>query len=199
MLSDADRRATIGITARNDEVMAKTRCNETRSITRALAMGLILVVGMGVPHAGATAAEVLGDAAAACGAGADGNAALVTVQGFKDRRGRLRVQSYRGTPEEFLVSGRYLHRAETAVSAAGDMTLCLPLPGPGLYAIVALHDRDSNGKLSVWSDGIGFSRNPRLGLSKPTPDATLIDISLALTPVRIVLNYRRGLSVRPLE
>lgn len=199
MLSDADRRATIGITARNDKVMAKTPGKETRSVAHALAMALTLAAGVGVPRAGATAAEVLGGTAAACDAGADGNAALVTVQGFKDRRGRLRVQTYRGTPEEFLVSGRYLHRAETAVTPAGDMTLCLPLPGPGLYAIVALHDRDSNGKLSVWSDGVGFSRNPRLGLSKPAADATLINFSSALTPVRIVLNYRRGLSVRPLQ
>lgn len=179
--------------------MAKTRETETRSAARALAMALVLVAGAGQPREAADAAEVSGDAAAACGAGASGHTALVTVQGFKDRRGRLRVQNYRGTPEEFLVSGRYLHRAETAVTATGDMTLCLPFPGPGLYAIVALHDRDSNGKLSVWSDGVGFSRNPRLGLAKPAADATLINISFALTPVRIVLNYRRGLSVRPLE
>jgi hypothetical protein len=85
------------------------------------------------------------------------------------------------------------------VMPARNMTLCLPLPGPGAYAIVALHDRDSNDKLSVWSDGVGFSRNPRLGLSKPRPDAFAMDFFAGITPVRIILNYRRGLSVRPLH
>lgn len=175
--------------------MAKTSRTRAIDIFRAPALTLAILIGQ--PGAGAAAADVSDTAAAGCGTG--GNAALVTVQGFKDRRGRLRVQYYRGTPEEFLVSGRYLNRAELAVTAAGDMTVCLPLTGPGRYAVVALHDRDSNGKLSVWSDGVGFSRNPRLGLAKPAAEATLIDFTAAVTPVRIVLNYRRGLSVRPLK
>jgi uncharacterized protein (DUF2141 family) len=145
------------------------------------------------------AGQLLGDDPDACRADAEGAAALVTVHGFKDRRGRLRIQNYRGTPEEFLASGRYLRREQMAVTPGGDMVVCLPLPGPGAYAIVALHDRDSNGKLSVWSDGVGFSRNPRLGLSKPAAEATLINFGPGVTPVRIVLNYRRGLSVRPLD
>jgi uncharacterized protein (DUF2141 family) len=154
---------------------------------------------LGLAAARPVAADVLGSDPGACRPGATGTAALVTVAGFKDRKGRLRVQNYRGTPEEFLASGRYLRREQMPVSPAGDMAVCLPLPGPGAYAIVALHDRDSNGKLSVWSDGVGFSRNPRLGLSKPRPEATVMDFPAGITPVRIVLNYRRGLSVQPLQ
>jgi uncharacterized protein (DUF2141 family) len=147
----------------------------------------------------ASAADVLGNSAAACRPGAGGTAALVTVHGFKDRKGQLRVQNYRGTKEEYLVEGHYLHREQMPVTAEGDMTVCLPLPGPGAYVIIALHDRDMNGKLSVWSDGIGFSRNPRLGFAKPHPEATLYSFQEGVTPIRIVLNYRRGLSVRPLD
>lgn len=153
---------------------------------------------LGAALAGSADAEAPDNAADACRPGATTAAALVTVQGFKDRRGKLRIQNYRGNPEEFLASGRYLHREEASVSPDGEMTLCLPLPGPGNYAIVALHDRDSNGKLSVWSDGVGFSRNPRLALSKPALDATMMNFGAGVTTVRIVLNYRRGLSVRPL-
>jgi uncharacterized protein (DUF2141 family) len=148
--------------------------------------------------AGAQAPQVLGNNPDACRPGAEGSAALVTVHGFKDRVGRLRVQNYRGTKEDYLVEGHYLHREEVPVTPAGDITLCLPLPGPGDYAIVALHDRDSNGRLSIWSDGIGFSRNPRLGLAKPAADHVVISFGPGVTPVRIVLNYRRGLSVRPI-
>lgn len=134
----------------------------------------------------------------ACRPGAPGPAALVTVHGFKDRAGRLRVQDYRGTADEYLASGKYLQRAERQLTAAGEMTVCLPLPAPGSYAIVALHDRDENGKLSIWGDGIGFSNNPRLGLAKPPADKTVVSFGPGVTPVRIVLNYLRGLSVRPI-
>ncbi len=141
---------------------------------------------------------VLGDSAA-CRPGAGGTAALVTVHGFKDRDGQLRVQNYTGEKDEYLASGKYLRRHDLPMSAAGDMIVCLTLPGPGRYVIVALHDRDTNGKLSVWSDGIGFTNNPRLRLAKPSPDETLVSFGPGVTPVRIVMNYRRGLSVKPLD
>ena len=141
---------------------------------------------------------VLGDTAA-CRPGADGTAALVTVQGFKDRNGQLRIQNYTGAKDEFLASGKYLRRHDVPLSAGGDMTVCLTLPGPGRYVIVALHDRNSDGKLSVWSDGIGLSNNPRLRLAKPSPEETLYSFGPGVTPIRIVMNYRRGFSVKPLD
>lgn len=136
---------------------------------------------------------------AACRPGASGTAALVTVHGFKDREGQLRIQNYTGIKGEFLESGKYLRRHDVPMDPAGDMTVCLQLPGPGSFVIVALHDRDTNGKLSVWSDGIGFTGNPRLRLAKPSPAETVIPFGPGVTPVRIVMNYRRGLSVRPLD
>lgn len=141
---------------------------------------------------------VLGDNPAACAPGAGGTAVLATVHGFKDRRGRLRLQNYRGTKGEYLENGKFLHREEVAVPPAGEMTFCLPLPGPGRYVLVALHDRDVNGKLSPFSDGIGFTNDPKLGLSKPPADKTLAEFGPGVTRVRIVLNYLRGFSVKPL-
>lgn len=141
---------------------------------------------------------VLGADAAACRPGAVGTAALVTVHGFKDRDGQLRIQNYTGIKGEYLEGGKYLRRHDVPMTAAGDMQVCLTLPGPGRYVIVALHDRDANGKLSVWSDGIGFTNNPKLALAKPAAEKTLVDFGAGVTPVWIVMNYRRGLSVRPL-
>ena len=174
---------------------------KTASIRTCVAPYVVLSLMLSATLAPATAAraQVLGDNPDACRPGAEGSAALVTVHGFKDRVGRLRVQNYRGTKEEYLVEGHYLHREEVPVTPDGDITLCLPLPGPGDYAIIALHDRDSNGRLSVWSDGIGFSRNPRLGLAKPSADHVVVRFGPGVTPVRIVLNYRHGLSVRPMD
>lgn len=144
-------------------------------------------------------APVLGSDAAACRPGATGAAALVTVHGFKDREGQLRIQNYTGTKGEYLESGKYLRREDVPMTPAGDVTVCLTLPGPGHYVIVAMHDRDANGKLSVWSDGVGFTGNPRLALAKPSAAKTVIPFGPGVTPVRIVMNYRRGLSVRPLD
>lgn len=150
--------------------------------------------------AAAQGPQLLGSDAAQCRPGAGGAAALITVTGFKDRDGRLRIQNYRGGKDEYLASGKYLRRQEMDMATSGEMTVCLSLPGPGQYAIVALHDRDRNGKLSVWSDGIGFSNNPRLALAKPGPEKTLHEFGPGVTPIRIVMNYRRGLlSVGPLD
>ena len=143
-------------------------------------------------------AEVLGPDAAACAPGAPGPAALVRVEGFKDREGRLRLQYYTDRPGEYLASGKYLRRVELPVTAAGTMTLCITLPGPGRYAFVALQDRNADGKLSIWSDGIGFSNNPRLGLAKPAAKDTAVDAGGGVIELTIVLNYLRGLSVKPI-
>jgi uncharacterized protein (DUF2141 family) len=165
--------------------------------SRALATFLAGCFFLAAP-ASAQGPNVLGDTAA-CRPGASGTAALITVHGFKDRQGQLRIQNYTGIKGEFLESGKYLRRHDVPMSDAGDMTVCLQLPGPGSYVIVALHDRDTNGKLSVWSDGIGFTGNPRLRLAKPSPAETVIPFGAGVTPVRIIMNYRRGLSVRPLD
>nr|WP_310525051.1 DUF2141 domain-containing protein [Polymorphobacter sp.] len=151
-----------------------------------------------ITSASAQGPVVLGDAAA-CRPGASGTAALITVQGFKDRQGQLRIQNYTGEKGEFLESGKYLRRHDLPMTATGDMVVCLTLPGPGNYVIVALHDRDTNGKLSVWSDGIGLSGNPHLRLAKPSPAETVLPFGPGITPVRITMNYRRGFSVKPLD
>src|SRR3546814_16336237 len=71
----------------------------------------------------------------------DLTAARVHVDGFKDRVGNLRVQAYGSDPSEFLESGKKIVRVEGEVSPAGKMSVCVPLPGPGTYAPVVLHDK----------------------------------------------------------
>lgn len=124
---------------------------------------------------------------------------LVTVIGFKDRDGRLRVQYYPDEAEDYLGSGRYIRRQEMPVSTDGDMRVCLTVPAPGSYVMVALHDRNANGKLNVWSDGIGFSNNPRIPLGKPALEKTRFTAGPGITKIDVVLNYMQGLSPRPIK
>lgn len=163
-------------------------------VTKSLLGGVIALA------AGTTSAQpVLGADAAACATAASGPAALVRVSGFKDRVGNLRVQLYSDREADFLERGKKLKRIEMPVRSADAMHVCVALPAAGRYTMVVLHDRDANGKLSVWSDGVGFSNNPRLGLGKPDVEKVIFAANGGVTTLDVVLNYRRGLSVRPVR
>lgn len=156
------------------------------------AIGLVLsTTAYAVP---ARAQDVLGADAAACAPSASGSAVLARVHGFKSRTGKLRVQTYGNDPERFLDKGSKLRRIEVPVTPAGDMHVCIEVPGPGTYGVAVRHDRDGNGK-SGWSDGGGFSRNPKLRLPNPKPDFddVAIDVGPGVKRIDIVLNYKNGL------
>lgn len=165
--------------------------------SRAAAIVAALSLLPALPLAAQT--QVLGTDVAACQPGGSGHAALVRVTGFKDRQGRLRLQYYSDDPKTFLASGAYIRRQEMPMTASGDMVICITVPAPGAYAFVVLHDRDEDGRLSIWSDGVGFSNNPRLALAKPKIEKILYKVGPGVTPIPIVMNYRRGLSVKPLD
>lgn len=142
----------------------------------------------------------LGKAEGQCRAGETGPAVLVTAVGLKDRRGTLRAELYPDNDNDFLQDdnilinqGKTFRRVEMAVPAAGAVTLCIRTPGPGAYTLSLLHDRDSNRKFGLSTDGVGFPGNPKLGLSKPKAAAARFQTGPGLTPISIRLNYRRGL------
>lgn len=166
------------------------------ALTLAGSMLALTAVSAAAP---AYAQEILGPDAAACRAGAAGPAALVRIYGFKDRGGLLRVQLYGNNPDEFLAKGTKLKRIELPVAESGDMNICVELPSYGDYAIAVRHDRDGNGK-SGWSDGGGFSGNPRLSLTnlKPEFDQSSFAAREGVSVVDVVMNYRHGLSIKPL-
>jgi uncharacterized protein (DUF2141 family) len=133
---------------------------------------------------------------AACGI--DGPAAIVEAHGFKDRRGNLRIAVYRATNADFLVSGRYAARVDVPLTPAGPMHVCVAVPGPGAYAVSALHDRNADGRLNPFADGAGFANNPRLGLRKPD----LADVTVNIDgPVRLAIrmHYLKGLRPQPIK
>ena len=146
----------------------------------------------------ASAQAALGPDAAACSPGSNRPAVLVSINGFKNRVGRLRVQVYGSNPSEFLAKGKKLRRIDLPVSGSGPMNVCLAVPRPGTYAVAVRHDADGNNK-SGWNDGGGFSNNPKISLMdlKPTLRETAVSVGNGVKPVRVVLNYRRGLAIGP--
>jgi uncharacterized protein (DUF2141 family) len=146
------------------------------------------------------APAALGPDAAACRAGGNAPAILVYVDGFRARSGNVRVNVYGADPDKFLARGQYVRRIDLPVSRAGAMQICVALPQAGRYAVVVRHDQDGNGR-SGWSDGGGFSRNPRLSLTslRPNFDNVAFNVGQSPIPVDVVLNYRFGFSIRPVR
>lgn len=158
-----------------------------------LAAGLAGVLALAVTPAVAQ----LGPDSAACRGG--GPALLVQVGGFKARTGNLRVNVYGSDPRLFLEKGRYVRQINVRVTRTGNMPVCVRLPRPGRYAVAVRHDVDGDG--SDWGDGGGFSRNPRLSLTnlRPSYNNVALNVGAGVQTVNIVLNYRFGLSVRPVR
>lgn len=147
--------------------------------------------------------------AAALGPHADlcngnGSAALVQIDGFKSRTGNVRVQLYANNPSTFLEKGEYLQRVDVPVTRSGPMNVCVPVPGPGHYAVYVRHDANGNGK-SDKRDGGGFSGNPDMSLfdlmakKKPSMSKAQFAVGGETKPIRILLNYVQGLSFEPLK
>jgi len=142
-------------------------------------------------------AQAMGPDAAACRGG--GTGILVTVDGFRTRTGNVRVALYGSNPRSFLARGQTLRKIDLPVSRSGPMQICVAVPNPGRYAVAVRHDVDGNGR-SGWSDGGGFSRNPDISLANLRPSYERVAINVrGVTPVRVVLNYRFGLSIRPVS
>ena len=166
-------------------------------MSKLIALFTASTLALVAPAGGVQAA--IGPDAAACRPGAEAPAVLVRVNGFKARTGELRVQLYGDNPADFLAKGRKLKRIDVPVSRAGPMDVCVALPHAGNYAIAVRHDVDGSGK-SGWDDGGGFSRNPHLSLMslKPRYEDVVIGVGGGTKAIDVVLNYRQGLSIKPL-
>lgn len=149
----------------------------------------------------------LGKREAQCSALENGPAIFITVEGLKDREGNLKSELYPANDEDFLaddnklvMAGKTFRRIEVPVPKAGAVELCIRIPGPGAYSLILLHDRDTNRKFGLSSDGVGFPGNPKLGLSRPKSASARIEAGNGITRIAIRMNYRRGLfSFGPLD
>ena len=149
-----------------------------------VAAGLLAVAGS------AQAGSVITNDMAKCGAG-KGPAIQVNVRGIKSSSGKIRVQNYPATQGAWLAKGRWLHRIE-AKAAAGGLNFCVPLTASGKYAIAVRHDKNSNGKTDISSDGGGFSNNPSinvLNLGKPSVGKVAFSAGPGVTTITVNMKY----------
>ncbi len=179
----------------------------TKKLAGAVAVALLPMMLLPVSAALAIIPSTpdLGKAEAKCRGGEQGPALLVQIDGLKDRSGNLKLEVYPSNDADFLQddnilisAGKAFRRVEVAVPDKGIVELCARVPGPGVYSVSVLHDRDSNRKFGLSVDGIGFTGNPRLYFSKPKAAKTRITAGAGLTRATVVMNYRRGLGMSPL-
>jgi uncharacterized protein (DUF2141 family) len=151
---------------------------------------------LGVVAPASAAEAALGPDAASCRAGSGEPALLVNVSGFKSRTGRVRVQIYDAS--NFLVKGKRVRRIDLPVTSSA-MPICVSLPGANSYAVAVRHDTDGDNDKGDWSDGGGFSRNPKISLLKlkPSFSQVAVPVGKGVKSVNVVLNYRQGLSIGP--
>lgn len=120
-----------------------------------------------------------------------GPSTIVQISGIKSSTGKLRVQSYRATQQDWLAKGRWINRIEVP-ARAGSMTICVPLPDSGSYGIAVRHDVDGNGKTDLRKDGGGMSNNPSINifnLGKPNYKRTAFDVGDAPKTISIAMRY----------
>ena len=147
----------------------------------------------------------LGKAEGRCRSNEPGPAFIVGVSGLRDRVGKLKLEVYPPTDADFLAddnvlvaAGKTFRRVEVPVPVTGPIELCVRVPRAGRYGVVVLHDRNSNRRFNWRVDGIGFAGNPRLGLRQPDVAEASAHASSRRTSITIVMNYLRGLRMRPL-
>ncbi|MET0240710.1 MAG: DUF2141 domain-containing protein [Sphingobium sp.] len=142
----------------------------------------------------------LGKAEGQCRAREQGPAFLVDVLGLKDRDGNLKLELYPANDKDFLaddnvllMAGKPFRRVEVDVPASGAVQLCIRAPAAGTYALSLLHDRDSNRKMGLSVDGIGFPGNPKLCWGQPKSKDARATVGNGPTRIAVTMQYRRNL------
>ncbi len=157
---------------------------------------LVLLSAIAVLAAAQAPASVVGKDAAACASGRP--AVQVHVSGFKRASGTVKVALYGSDPSRYLAKGGKLRKVVVPVRSTAPVDVCIAVPKPGRYAVAVHHDLNSNGSKDG-SDGGGYSRNPQLSLTnmRPSFGKTAVEVGASPKQVGVQLQYRRGLSIRP--
>jgi len=127
-----------------------------------------------------------------CNAGDGGAALFIHVENIRSVEGNLRAQVYSSDPEDFLAKGKKLVRVDVPVKLESEQSVCVPVPAPGKYAFVVMHDRNANGKADFFSEGFGFTNNPALSLGPPDAEDVMFEVPEGVKKTSVRLKYILG-------
>ena len=129
---------------------------------------------------------------------------MVRITGFRDRAGQVRVRLFGGSPSTYFDKTRALVRVEIPTPRSQPVDICVPAPGPGVYAVDVRHDGNGNGRTDR-QDGGGVSGNPSVSLfdvlfsRRPAPATVQFRVGTGTTVVPVTLMYLQGMSFRPVD
>lgn len=114
------------------------------------------------------------------GCGGEGPAVKVTVDNLLHAKGLVTADLHDDTPENFLKRGKKLARVRVPAEK-GQVTFCVPVPKPGIYAIGVYHDENGNKRfdknfLGIPVEPFGISNNPTIVFSKPSIEDSTFDV-----------------------
>ncbi len=157
---------------------------------------LLLVALLLVTTATAAPAAIIGSDAGACLSGKP--SMVVRVSGFRKPSGTVKVALY--AARGYLAKRGKLGKVVVPVRSTAPMDICIAVPGEGQYAVAVHHDVNGNGDKDA-SDGGGYSGNPRLSITnmRPSFGKTSVHVGSAPRQVAVLLQYRRGLSIGPVN
>ena len=157
---------------------------------------LLLVAPLLAALATAAPARVVGSDAQACLTGKP--SMLVRVSGLKKPSGTVKVAVY--AAHGYLAKGGKLRKVVVPVRSTAPIDVCIEVPNAGRYAVAVHHDVNGNGDKDP-NDGGGYSGNPRLSITnlKPPFGKTAVRVGAAPRQVTVMLQYRNGLLIRPVN
>jgi len=120
-----------------------------------------------------------------------GPAVWLQMTNVKSSTGNMRVVLYKAVKQDWLEKGRWLQRFEVPAQE-GAMTVCMPVPGPGEYAIAIRHDANDNNWSDMMVDGGGMSGNPSLNifnLGRPDVSKARFRIGKEVLPMTVRMRY----------
>jgi uncharacterized protein (DUF2141 family) len=150
--------------------------------------GLLLTLAFGLLSSAAPASGA-GQRAATCDEQA--GSIRVIVKNVRKAKGTITADLHGDKPAEFLKKKKKLLRVRVP-ARMGSVEMCLPVPGPGIFAIGLYHDVNGNRKfdknfLGLTAEPYGVSNNPGLRLGAPKhadasftvgPNGTTVEITL---------------------
>ncbi len=130
--------------------------------------------------------------AESCGPG-DETRLEVSVQNVRSSSGNVTITVYENDRRKFLARGAKLVR-DRVPAQAGVTTGCLPVPGPGVYAIAIYHDEDGDkdfdrNAMGLPREGYGFSNDAPTLMSLPSFDDVVFQAGPGSTPLTITMRY----------
>jgi uncharacterized protein (DUF2141 family) len=116
----------------------------------------------------------------------------VRFEGVRSAKGLLRACLTRN-PAFFPKCEKDPASFKASIAAMSGARLAFGEVPPGDYALMVLHDENSNAKvdtmLGIPREGVGFSRNPKLYFGPPSFKAVLIHIPAGVSETDVKMQY----------